>query len=91
MRVVVAYDISDNVRRQRLAEWLLARGFSRIQRSLYVARGGAALARDVERFAKRLLDCSRDVLHILLIQDVEWDRRIVLGVEGGDGDRDIRV
>ncbi len=91
MRVVVAYDISNNEKRQRLADWLLARGFSRIQRSLYVARGGVALARDVERYAKRFIDPSRDVIHILLIQDLEWDRRIVLGVEGGDGDRDIRV
>ena len=37
-RVLVAYDISDDRKRLRVAEWLLAKGFSRIQRSLYVAR-----------------------------------------------------
>ncbi len=91
MRVLVAYDISDNFRRQRFADWLLAKGFSRIQRSVYVARGGVALARDVERMAKRLIDPSRDVVHIILVQDLEWDRRIVVGVEGGDEGRNIRV
>ena len=91
MRVLVAYDISDNFRRQRFAEWLLARGFSRIQRSVYVARGGIALARDVERMARRVVDRERDVIHIILVQDLEWDRRIVVGVEGRDEDRNIRV
>jgi len=79
MRVLVIYDISDNEVRQRVAEWLLSRGFTRIQRSAYVARGGIAVARDVERYISRWIDVRRDVVHILLIQDIEWDRRIVIG------------
>ncbi len=79
MKVLVVYDISDNGARQRVADWLLSRGFTRIQRSAYVARGGIAIARDVERYVSRWIDSKRDVVHILLIQDVEWDRRIVVG------------
>ena len=89
-RVVVAYDISSNEVRQRVAEWLLARGFTRIQRSLYVARGGVALARDVARFVSRLIDPERDVVHIIVVGDHEWDRRIVVGEEWGGGDA-VRV
>ncbi len=78
-RVIVAYDISDDAKRLRVAEWLLAKGFSRIQRSVYVARGGIALARDVERFARKVLDPRTDVMHIIVVSDLEWDRRIVVG------------
>ncbi len=81
MRVIVAYDISDNDVRQRIADWLLSKGFTRIQRSVYVARGGAALARDVERFVKKLIDPRTDVVHIIVVQDLDWDRRIVVGRE----------
>ncbi len=80
-RVIVAYDISDDATRQRVADWLLAKGFTRIQRSLYVARGGTALARDVERFVRRFIDPKKDVVHIIVVSDLEWDRRIVIGRE----------
>ena len=85
-RVLVAYDISDDVKRARVAEWLLAKGFSRIQRSLYVARGGVALARDVKRFVERVIDPETDVVHILVLSDIEWSKRIVVGTS--DADRD---
>jgi CRISPR-associated protein Cas2 len=78
LRIIVAYDISDDLKRQRLSLWLQQRGFTRIQRSVFVGRGGVAVARDVERFAKRLLDPG-DKLHIFLISDVEWERRIAVG------------
>jgi len=81
MKILIAYDISDDRTRQRIAEWLLARGFTRIQRSLYIGRGGIALARDVERFIKKFVDISRDVVHIVLVQDLEWEKRIVIGRE----------
>lgn len=82
MRIVVAYDISDNDIRQRVAQWLLSQGFTRVQRSVYVGRGGLARARDVERFVSKLVDRSRDVVHIFVVQDVEWEKRIVVGPEG---------
>ncbi|MCS7110743.1 MAG: CRISPR-associated endonuclease Cas2, partial [Ignisphaera sp.] len=36
----MAYDISDNTARLRVAEWLQNQGFTRIQRSVFVGRGG---------------------------------------------------
>lgn len=82
MRIVVAYDISDNTARLRVAEWLQNQGFTRIQRSVFVGRGGIARARDVERFVARMIDVGRDVVHIFVVQDVEWERRVVVGSEG---------
>ncbi|MCC6017336.1 MAG: CRISPR-associated endonuclease Cas2 [Desulfurococcaceae archaeon] len=80
MRIVVAYDISDDVKRQRLALWLQQKGFTRIQRSVFVGRGGIATAKDIERFARKILG-SGDKLHIFLVSDVEWERRIAVGEE----------
>ncbi|RLG82962.1 MAG: CRISPR-associated endonuclease Cas2 [Thermoprotei archaeon] len=91
MFVLVAYDISDNRTRDLVARRLLAMGFSRIQRSVFVARGGGGLARDVERLVRRFIDPSSDVVHILLIQDREWSSRIVVGGSGVDEGKPIHV
>ena len=80
MRIIVAYDISDDGKRQRFAEWLQSKGFTRIQRSVFVGRGGVAIAKDVERYARRIID-KGDKIHIFVIQDHEWDRRIAIGEE----------
>jgi len=79
LRVLVVYDISDDATRSRVAKWLLSRGFTRIQRSAYVARGGVALARDVARHLEKMIDRSRDVVHIVVLQDYEWEMRIEVG------------
>jgi CRISPR/Cas system-associated endoribonuclease Cas2 len=63
--------------------WLQQRGFTRIQRSVFVGRGGVAVAKDVERFARKLLDPG-DKLHIFIISDIEWERRIAIGEEVED-------
>jgi len=81
MRIVVAYDISDNFTRQRIGDWLLSQGFTRIQRSVYVGRGGIAKAKDIERFVSKHIDKTRDVVHIFIIQDIEWEKKIVVGTE----------
>ncbi len=86
-RVIVAYDISNDEVRRRVAEWLLSHGFARVQRSLYVARGGVALARDVERFVRKLIDPRTDVVHVVVVSDLEWSRRIVVG--GSDAESDV--
>jgi Uncharacterized ACR, COG1343. len=45
MFVVVSYDITDDKRRLEMMNRLKSMGFVRVQRSLYVARGGSAWQR----------------------------------------------
>jgi len=82
--VLVAYDISNDAVRSLVARRLLAMGFSRIQRSVFVRRGSYAVARDVARLLARLVDPSSDRVHVIVVQDRDWGSRIVIGGEGVD-------
>ncbi|WP_338248281.1 CRISPR-associated endonuclease Cas2 [Pyrodictium abyssi] len=77
--ILVAYDISDPGRRDRAAKLLQSMGLSRLQRSLYAGRGGAAKARDIARALERILDSETDVADILVLPDHAWSRRIEVG------------
>jgi CRISPR-associated protein Cas2 len=81
LMVVVAYDISRDDARLKAARILQAMGFARIQRSVYVARGGAAKARDAARALARILNEDTDRADIILIPDHLWRGRITLGGE----------
>ena len=77
--IVVAYDISRSDRRDRVAKLLFTMGLSRVERSLYVGRGGVAKARDIARAVERLIDPETDVVDILVVPDVYWRSRITVG------------
>ncbi len=77
--VIVAYDISDTARRDRAAKTLFSMGFTRMQRSLYIARGGTAKARDAARALSRIIDHERDVVDIIVVPDHYWAARIIVG------------
>ncbi|AEM38370.1 CRISPR-associated protein Cas2 [Pyrolobus fumarii 1A] len=79
MIVIVAYDISDDYKRDRAAKLLLSMGFQRIQRSLYAARGGREKARQVAAALKRIIDPVTDRVDIILVHDHTWETRIVIG------------
>lgn len=79
MMILVAYDISDTAKRDRVAKTLFSMGFERLQRSLYASKGGTAKARDVARALSRLIDPGRDVVDILVIPEHYWDARITVG------------
>jgi CRISPR-associated protein Cas2 len=72
--VIVAYDISDNSRRFEASERLKGMGFTRLQRSLYVARGGASLAKEVYRALLRIIDKSRDSLFVAVIPSESFEK-----------------
>lgn len=55
MRRLIAYDIADDRRRRRAARLLEKRGI-RLQRSVFVAEGGAGTLRALERELEDLLE-----------------------------------
>ena len=52
---LIAYDISDNRRRNRVAKYLEARG-ERMQKSLFVCRLGPAAARRIRHALEGMID-----------------------------------
>ncbi len=78
--VLVAYDISDDKRRATVCERLKAMGFSMVQKSLYVARGGSSLAKDVYRALQRLVDRSRDSVVVMVVPREVLQKSMVIGV-----------
>lgn len=76
--VVVFYDISDNRARQRVADRLLAKGLTRIQRSVFIGRGGLALAKDLARYLARLINAG-DSLVIMVVGEESIRTMISIG------------
>ena len=78
MFVVVSYDITDDKRRLEVMNRLKSMGFVRVQRSMYIARGGGALAKDVARAVVRLMD-REDSVVIFIIDNQTLNNAIRLG------------
>ena len=87
--LVVFYDIGDDRRRLRVARLLESLGLVRVQRSVFIGRGGFAKARDVVRAASRLIDGGRDSVAAVVVPE-DYGRRVLvagrlLGEPGGGG------
>jgi len=78
MFVVVSYDITDDKRRLEVMNRLKSMGFVRVQRSMYIARGGGALAKDVARAVVRLMG-REDSVVIFIIDNQTLNNAIRLG------------
>jgi CRISPR-associated protein Cas2 len=78
MFVIVSYDITDDRRRIEIMNRLKSMGFVRVQRSLYVARGGSALAKDAARAISRLMG-REDSVVILVVDNQTLSSAIKLG------------
>jgi CRISPR-associated protein Cas2 len=78
MFVIVSYDITDDRRRIEIMNRLKSMGFVRVQRSLYVARGGSALAKDAARAISRLMS-REDSVVILVVDNQTLSGAIKLG------------
>ncbi|ADM27737.1 CRISPR-associated protein Cas2 [Ignisphaera aggregans DSM 17230] len=78
--IVVAYDISDDRKRLEVCEKLKSMGFTRIQRSLYIARGGSSKAKDVARALQRYIDRSTDSVLVMVIPREVLEKTITIGV-----------
>jgi CRISPR-associated protein Cas2 len=89
--VIVAYDISDNWRRLEAAERLKGMGFVRLQRSLYIARGGAALAKDAYRALMRVIDRSTDSVFVAVVPGESFEKALTYGLQSSVGEEKSRV
>ncbi len=77
--VVVFYDISSDKKRMMVAEALKRLGLTRIQRSVFMGRGGYAKAKDVVRSVRRLLDPEKDSLVVVVVPDNYVRQMMVVG------------
>jgi len=83
MRLIVVYDISDDDNRLRVARRLKSLGLRRIQRSAFIGRGGAALAKDVVRAVARYVRGPSDSLIVFIVPNEAVRRALVVGARVG--------
>ncbi len=86
VRLLVVYDVSDNGKRSRLAKELKRFGLSRIQRSAFAGEVDQQRFKDLCRACSTLVDEDTDVVHVIQLGLRDWERRVVIGVEGGGED-----
>lgn len=91
VRILVIYDISDNIDRQRLADDLFRLGLTRIQRSAFAGEIDGQRLKDLQRIAGRYIKSDGDVIHIFTLGLRDWERRIILGKEWGLGAKPISI
>ncbi len=90
--VLVAYDVRDDDARNRLARDLLAAGFSRLQKSVYLHRGAyRGLVERVARLALRRIDPETDSVLIMTVPDGVVEKAIVIGAGSGVNREDARI
>ncbi len=77
--VVVAYDISDDRSRLWVSEKLKSHGLVRIQRSLFIGRGGYYRAKEVYRGTRRYIDPSSDSIFVIVVPGEFLSRALVHG------------
>lgn len=90
MLLLVIYDISDDGKRNRVANTLKKYGLFRIQRSAFKGNLDSQRVKDLIRALKPDIDVKTDVLHIIPIDPRNWDMRIVIGNEGESNDNNNR-
>jgi len=78
--VIVVYDISSDKVRNTVCDKLKSMGFSMVQRSVYVARGGFSKAKDAARAIQRHIDESGDSVLVMVVSRDVLERAIVIGV-----------
>ena len=67
--VLVVYDISDDLVRKRLADYLKSKGFTRIQKSVFIGNPPPSLYKDVRRMLKYFIKSDKDVIHVFPITE----------------------
>ncbi|MEB2835656.1 MAG: CRISPR-associated endonuclease Cas2 [Desulfurococcales archaeon] len=86
--LLVAYDVSDDDKRLRLARALIRLGYSRIQRSVYVhPRAYRGLKRRTLEVAARLIDPRSDRVLVITMPESVYEGAVTLGAPplGGEG------
>ena len=90
--ILVAYDISDDERRLRLARALLSMGYSRVQKSVYVySRGYEGVRRRTVEVAARIIDAREDNVLIITVPEQSYRSAVRLGVARGHGESTLTL
>ena len=84
MNLIVVYDIGDNRKRQAFAEKLQYLGLARVQRSVFVGKGGSGLAKDIMRIAQRLIDPKNDSVIIFIVPGEAIRKAMIVGTPWGE-------
>ena len=84
MKLIVVYDISDNSNREAIARKLKNLGLTRVQRSVFVGRGGKGVAMDVYRAVKKYVTGDGDSVIIFNVPNQSVREALVLGCPMGD-------
>ncbi|QGA53936.1 CRISPR-associated endonuclease Cas2 [Sulfolobus sp. E5-1-F] len=82
MKLLVVYDVSDDSKRNKLANNLKKLGLERIQRSAFEGDIDSQRVKDLIRVVKLIIDTNTDIVHIIPLGIRDWERRIVIGKEG---------
>uniref|UniRef100_UPI00018408ED Uncharacterized protein n=1 Tax=Saccharolobus solfataricus TaxID=2287 RepID=UPI00018408ED len=82
MKLLVVYDVSDDSKRNKLANNLKKLGLERIQRSAFEGDMDSQRMKDLVRVVKLIVDTNTDIVHIIPLGIRDWERRIVIGREG---------
>ncbi|NPA84497.1 MAG: CRISPR-associated endonuclease Cas2 [Crenarchaeota archaeon] len=77
MYVIVSYDISDDSKRIKVMKRLLAMGFTRLQKSVYVRKGGKGDAKDALRATMRFLG-EDDKIFIIVVSNKEFEEAFLI-------------
>ena len=75
MYVMITYDIKDDKMRMKVMNRLLALGFTRLQKSVYVRRGSRGDAKDALRAVQNHLR-EGDKLFIIVVSEKEFKEAI---------------
>ena len=78
-RIVVFYDISNDKRRTKMAKILEALGLTRVQRSVFIGRGGVTKAREIIRAAMRIIDPETDSVAAVIVPETKGYPLLVTG------------
>ncbi|AWR98101.1 CRISPR-associated endonuclease Cas2 [Acidianus sulfidivorans JP7] len=82
MKLLVVYDVSDDSKRNKLANNLKKLGLERIQKSAFEGDLDSQRVKDLIRVVKIIVDTNTDIVHIIPLGIRDWERRIVIGKEG---------
>lgn len=77
--ILIVYDISDDKTRKRLADYLKSKGFTRIQRSVFIGNPPPSIYKDVKRMLELFIRSDNDVIHVFPITEYSLKYMVVYG------------
>lgn len=79
MYIIVVYDIGDDNKRKRYADYLKSKGLQRMQRSMFMGKTSPMIIKDIYRLTPRFMDLSNDIVHIIPLTQYSFQHIKVYG------------